>query len=86
MIHLEKVDWDNYGKVLKLRVAKDQEDFVADNDCSLIHAFLALSEGGLSYILFPPNLIITTTKKKASVHVTDSWQIHIIQLEGLQRF
>ena len=49
MIHLEKVDWDNYGKVLKLRVAKDQEDYVADNDCSLIHAFLALSEGESVY-------------------------------------
>ena len=36
---------------------------------------------------FPPNLIKTTTKKKkASVQVSDSWQIHIIQLEGLQRF
>ncbi|MBO4623854.1 MAG: GNAT family N-acetyltransferase [Bacilli bacterium] len=45
MIHLEKIDWDNYEKVLKLHVAKDQEDFVARNDISLIHAFLATSEG-----------------------------------------
>ena len=45
MIHLEKVDWDNYEKVIKLHVAKDQEDFVADNDESLIHAYLALSDG-----------------------------------------
>ena len=44
MIHLEKVDWDNYRKVIKLHVAKDQEDFVAENDTSLIHAFLALSD------------------------------------------
>ena len=44
MIRLEKVDWDNYGKVLKLNVRKDQEDFVAPNDISLIHAFLALSD------------------------------------------
>lgn len=53
-----------------------------------IRGILALSEGGLSYVLFfPPNLIKTTTKKKkASVQVSDSWQIHIIQLEGLQRF
>ena len=45
MIHLEKVNWDNYKDVLKLKVTKEQEDFVADNDISLIHAFLALSDG-----------------------------------------
>lgn len=44
-IHLEKIDWDNYRKVLKLRVAKEQRDFVASNDASLIHAFLSLSNG-----------------------------------------
>lgn len=45
MIHLEKVNWDNYEDVIKLHVSKEQEDFVADNDCSLIDAFLAVSEG-----------------------------------------
>ena len=45
MIHLEKVNWDNYEDVIKLHVAKGQDDFVADNDESLIHAFLAVSEG-----------------------------------------
>ena len=45
MIHLEKVNWDNYKDVLKLKVTKEQEDFVADNDISLIHAYLALSDG-----------------------------------------
>lgn len=44
-IHLEKVDWDNYEKVLKLKVTKEQEEFVASNKASLIHAFLASSEG-----------------------------------------
>ena len=48
-IHLEKVDWDNYEKVLKLRVTKEQENFVASNDYSLIHAFLALSDGDPVY-------------------------------------
>lgn len=43
-IHLEKVNWDNYEKVLKLRVTKEQENFVASNEYSLIHAFLAMSE------------------------------------------
>ena len=45
MIHLEKVSWDNYEKVLKLRVNKDQEDYVASNKYSLIQAFLELSDG-----------------------------------------
>ena len=27
MVRLEKVDWDNYTKVLKLYVSKDQEEF-----------------------------------------------------------
>lgn len=44
-IHLGKVTWDNYEKVLKLRVTKEQENFVASNGYSLIHAFLSLSEG-----------------------------------------
>ena len=48
-IHLEKVDWDNYEKVLKLRVTKEQENFVASNDYSFIHAFLALSDGDPVY-------------------------------------
>ena len=42
-IHLEKVSWENYIKVLKLRVTKEQENYVASNRASLIHAFLALS-------------------------------------------
>ena len=44
-IHLEKVNWDNYEKVLKLRVTKEQENYVASNKASLIHAFLESSEG-----------------------------------------
>ena len=44
-IHLEKISWDNYSKVLKLRVTKPQEDYVASNKASLIHAFIESSEG-----------------------------------------
>lgn len=44
-IRLEKVSWDNYGKILRLRVTKQQQNFVARNDWSLIHAFLSSSEG-----------------------------------------
>lgn len=44
-IHLEKVTWENYLSVLKLRVNKEQRDFVASNKASLIHAFLSSSAG-----------------------------------------
>lgn len=44
-IHLEKICWDNYQKVLKLRVSKEQRNFVASNKASLIHAFLEASDG-----------------------------------------
>ena len=30
-IHLEKIIWDNYYDVTKLRVAKEQKGFVAPN-------------------------------------------------------
>ena len=42
-IHLEKVTWENYDDVLKLKVTKEQENFVASNRTSLIQAFLTLS-------------------------------------------
>ena len=44
-IHLEKISWDNYYQVLKLKVTKEQENYVASNKASLIHAFLEVSEG-----------------------------------------
>ena len=31
MISLVKINWDNYEDVLELHVAKEQENFVADN-------------------------------------------------------
>ena len=48
-IQLEKISWDNYVKVLKLRVTKEQEDYVASNRASLIHAFLQSSGGSPVY-------------------------------------
>lgn len=44
-VRLEKIDWDNYAKVLKLRVKKEQENYIATNTASLIHAFLESSAG-----------------------------------------
>ena len=45
IIHLEKIDWDNYYKVTKLRVTKEQNNYVATNKASLIHAFIEMSSG-----------------------------------------
>ena len=44
-VHLEKITWDNYDRICRLRVKKEQDDFVARNDRSLIHAYIALSQG-----------------------------------------
>lgn len=49
MIRLEKIDWDNYYKVIKLDVTKEQENYVADNEMSLVHGFLAMSQGDPVY-------------------------------------
>lgn len=60
MVHLKKVDWDNYEEVLKLHVSKEQEDYVADNDMSLIHAFLAMSEGDpvFAYAIYNDDTVV----------------------------
>ncbi len=45
-IHLEKLTWDTADDVLKLRVAKEQKEFVASNSDSLIDAYFAVTEEG----------------------------------------
>ena len=37
-IHLEKITWDNYYKLTKLGLKKEQMEYVASNASSLIHA------------------------------------------------
>ena len=44
-IHLEKITWDNYYKITRLGVKKEQLNYVASNKYSLIHAYIALSQG-----------------------------------------
>ena len=44
-IHLEKVTDDNVDAIVKLRVSKEQRNYVASNDWSLIDAYLSLAEG-----------------------------------------
>ncbi len=43
-IHLEKLTWDTVEGVLKLRVSKEQKEFVARNSDSLIDAYFFLTE------------------------------------------
>ena len=52
MIHLEKITWDNYGDVLKLKVTKEQKGFVAPNSDSLIDAYFALTEDKIQVFHF----------------------------------
>ena len=47
-IRLEKLTWDTVDDVLKLRVAKEQKEYVAPNSDSLIDAYFALTEEGKS--------------------------------------
>ena len=44
-IHLERVTFDNVDDVVRLRVAKEQRDYVARNDISLIDAYCSLADG-----------------------------------------
>ena len=45
-IHLEKLTWDTADDVLKLKVSKEQKEFVAKNSDSLIDAYFAITEEG----------------------------------------
>lgn len=47
-IRLEKLTWDTVDDVLKLRVAKEQKEYVAPNSDSLIDAYFAMTEEGKS--------------------------------------
>lgn len=44
-LHLEKVTGDNVEAIVKLRVAREQKEFVASNSWSLIDAYLSLADG-----------------------------------------
>jgi len=45
-IRLEKPVWDTVDDILKLRVAKEQKEFVAPNSISMIDAYFAMTEEG----------------------------------------
>ena len=41
-IHLEPINDDNFYAITKLRVRKEQKNFLADNKYSLVHAYLSV--------------------------------------------
>ena len=45
MISLQKIDFDNLLKVVRLSVTDEQKDFVATNTESLLEAYVTLSQG-----------------------------------------
>ena len=52
IIHLEKILWDEYDKITKLKVNKNQKTFVAPNADSLIDAYFAITEEGMKVYPF----------------------------------
>ena len=44
-IRLEKISYENVDAVIRLRVAKEQREYVADNDWSLIDAYFPWPRG-----------------------------------------
>lgn len=49
MILLRKIDGKNFRDILNLRVRDDQKSFVAQNDISLIEAYIAVSHCGKAF-------------------------------------
>ncbi len=49
MIRLEPISGKNVWDILKLRVSKEQENFVAPNDASIIEAYIAITHHGQAF-------------------------------------
>lgn len=49
MLRLEKVNGANVWDILKLKVAKEQETFVAANEVSIIEAYTAITGNGYAF-------------------------------------
>ena len=51
-IHLEKLTWDTVEDVLKLKVSKEQKEFVAPNRDSMFDAYFALTDEAIPVSTF----------------------------------
>ena len=49
MLRLEKINGKNVWDILKLRVVKEQESFVASNEISIIEAYTAITGNGYAF-------------------------------------
>lgn len=46
MLSLQRIDGRNVWDILKLKVSKEQQSYVAGNDVSLIEAYISKTENG----------------------------------------
>ena len=51
MLRLERINGKNVWDILELKVAKEQESFVASNEISIIEAYTAITGNGYAYPL-----------------------------------
>ena len=49
MLRLEKINSKNVWEIIKLKVSKDQQDYVAPNDLSIIEAYTTIMANGHVY-------------------------------------
>ena len=49
MVHLEKISGKNVRDILNLSVSESQKDYVAENDVSIIEAYIAVTSNGHAF-------------------------------------
>ncbi len=64
MIELKKITWDNWMECLKLKVTKEQENFVASNTFTMAQSFVALSNNEI------PPMTLAITKDHTVIGLT----------------
>ena len=45
-LHFEKITWDNFEAIINLHVKKEQQNYVARNKDSLVHACVCMTSEG----------------------------------------
>jgi len=60
MIEFRKITWDNYGDCLKLKVAKEQENFVGSVKSTLAECFIGITNGDkmTPYAIYANNEVV----------------------------
>jgi diamine N-acetyltransferase len=63
MIDFCEITWDNWEECIGLRVAEEQDDFIADNIYSIAESYVALLNDELppmTYAIYNDNTMIVT--------------------------